>query len=183
MKPMSRNVIIEDADEISRTAIKKILEKQGFGDHLSVQAPGHKQDGPVIRLLEGKAAGPNDFTKPVRAGAVLVLSRKLMASGKVTEMVSFGRYNLNMISHELNHADGAVIRLTEKESHILRLLAVKPGVVVNRKALLEQVWQYGEGIETHTLETHIYRLRQKIEADPAKPSLLLTDTEGYKLSN
>lgn len=80
------------------------------------------------------------------------------------------------------HHDGASIRLTGKESGILLLLLQAEGGRVDRADLLDKVWGYVDGVETHTLETHIYRLRQKIEPDPAKPSLLLTDGDGYRLS-
>jgi DNA-binding response OmpR family regulator len=80
------------------------------------------------------------------------------------------------------------IRLTEKERDILLcLLAAKAqgegGGAVERRALLDRVWGYAETVETHTLETHIYRLRQKIEMDPASPQYLLTDGTGYRLAD
>src|SRR5690606_22721894 len=96
-------------------------------------------------------------------------------------VIVFGPYSLNAFSHELAGPGGKVIRLTEKESHILRLLVASGGQAVSRKRLLDDVWQYADGIQTHTLETHIYRLRQKIEDDPAQPKILLTDEAGYRL--
>jgi len=56
-----------------------------------------------------------------------------------------------------------------------------PGVV-DRKVLAKEVWGYNSGVTTHTLETHMYRLRQKIEANPRMPDLLLTDQGGYRLN-
>lgn len=75
----------------------------------------------------------------------------------------------------------AEIRLTEKERDILLTLYDAQGDAVARHALLDHVWGYASGVETHTLETHIYRLRQKIESDPAQPVLLLTRDDGYIL--
>ena len=74
-----------------------------------------------------------------------------------------------------------IIKLTEKEQDILLCLAARAGHIIDRSSLLDSVWGYSENIETHTLETHIYRLRQKIEKDPSEPVYLVTEGTGYKL--
>ncbi len=74
----------------------------------------------------------------------------------------------------------ACIQLTEKEMAILLYLRDK-NALVPKEDLLDQVWGYVEGIETHTIETHIYRLRQKIEVDPSEPKNLITLEGGYAL--
>ena len=71
--------------------------------------------------------------------------------------------------------------MTEKESSILRYLYRAGQRPVSREKLLQEVWGYNSGVTTHTLETHIYRLRQKIERDAAAPAILLTEASGYKL--
>jgi DNA-binding winged helix-turn-helix (wHTH) protein len=76
---------------------------------------------------------------------------------------------------------GTTVRLTEKERDILMKLYAQGGRIVDRQELLGQIWGYGKEIETHTLETHIYRLRQKIERDPANPQWLITEENGYRL--
>ena len=73
------------------------------------------------------------------------------------------------------------IRLTEKETSILKYLFRAGEKVVSRDVLLHEVWGYNAGVTTHTLETHIYRLRQKIERDPSNAEILITETGGYKL--
>src|SRR4029077_20773106 len=73
------------------------------------------------------------------------------------------------------------VRLTEKEVSILRYLYRAGQRLVSRETLLQEVWGYNSEVTTHTLETHIYRLRQKIERDAAAPTLLLTEASGYKL--
>jgi DNA-binding response OmpR family regulator len=76
---------------------------------------------------------------------------------------------------------GQKVRLTEKETAILKYLYRAGQKVVNRDTLLHEVWGYNSGVTTHTLETHIYRLRQKIEKEPARAELLITEGGGYKL--
>jgi hypothetical protein len=186
IRDMSMKVIIEDPNESARAALEKIYKKQGLGFEILFRASVSGSDESFIRLLsEGPDAASgksHHFTKPVRAGAVLAAAQRLAESWRTgSDYITFGGHKLNVISHELAHENGKTLRLTEKESHILRLLSASLGQTVNRKTLLEQVWQYAENAETHTLETHIYRLRRKIEADPANPSLLLTDGAGYRL--
>jgi DNA-binding response OmpR family regulator len=76
---------------------------------------------------------------------------------------------------------GKKTRLTEKETAILRYLYRAGKTPVPRDQLLTEVWGYNSGVTTHTLETHIYRLRQKIEKDPSNATLLVTEGGGYKL--
>ncbi len=73
------------------------------------------------------------------------------------------------------------IRLTEKETSILKYLYRAGSKVVGRDTLLAEVWGYNSGVTTHTLETHIYRLRQKIELDPSSAEILVTEAGGYRL--
>ena len=78
-------------------------------------------------------------------------------------------------------ASGKRLRLTEKEAAILKFLYRAGGKPVPRQILLNEVWGYNSAVTTHTLETHIYRLRQKIEPDPTNSRLLLTEGGGYRL--
>jgi DNA-binding response OmpR family regulator len=79
------------------------------------------------------------------------------------------------------NANGKKVRLTEKEAAILKYLYRAEGQIVARDKLLSEVWGYNANVTTHTLETHVYRLRQKIEANPAKAVILVTEGGGYKL--
>ncbi len=97
------------------------------------------------------------------------------------EFIALGPY-LFFAAESYLQIDDREIRLTEKERDILLALLDAKGNLVRRETLLDRVWGYASGVETHTLETHIYRLRQKIETDPARPVLLLTQEEGYSLS-
>ena len=86
------------------------------------------------------------------------------------------------VQKEVNvYKKGGKVRLTEKETSILKYLYRAGEKVISREVLLHEVWGYNAGVTTHTLETHIYRLRQKIERDPSKAELLITESGGYKL--
>jgi DNA-binding response OmpR family regulator len=76
---------------------------------------------------------------------------------------------------------GGKIRLTEKETAIIKFLLRSGEQIVSRDVLLQDVWGYNAGVTTHTLETHVYRLRQKIERDPSHAEILVTEGGGYKL--
>ena len=94
---------------------------------------------------------------------------------------NIGNYVFKPNSKILESNEGRSIRLTEKENNILNFLYKNLGNVVNRETLLHEVWGYNSKVTTHTLETHIYRLRQKIEDDPSKACFLITEPGGYKL--
>ncbi len=96
-------------------------------------------------------------------------------------MFTIGPYTVRPSAKLLVDAKGGKIRLTEKETSILKFLYRAGDKVITRDVLLHEVWGYNAGITTHTLETHIYRLRQKIEKDPANAQLLITEGGGYKL--
>ncbi|MEM9371553.1 MAG: winged helix-turn-helix domain-containing protein, partial [Pseudomonadota bacterium] len=92
-----------------------------------------------------------------------------------------GDYSFRPGAKMLTDENEKRIRLTEKETNILKFLYRAGGRTVERDVLLREVWGYNAGVTTHTLETHIYRLRQKIEPDPSNARILLTETGGYRL--
>ena len=94
---------------------------------------------------------------------------------------SIGNYIFKPNSKILESNKKRSIRLTEKENNILKFLYKHIGNIVSRETLLHEVWGYNSKVTTHTLETHIYRLRQKIEDDPSEACVLITETGGYKL--
>ena len=96
--------------------------------------------------------------------------------------IRIGPYELKVDEKSLQSENGGRIRLTEKETAILTFLHGKAARPVPRAELLKEVWGYNPAVTTHTLETHIYRLRRKIEADPANAALLLTEAGGYRLA-
>lgn len=134
----------------------------------------------------GLDSGANDYiTKPFRLGVLLARLRAHIRQHESSEDAVFtiGPYTFQPGNKLLLEEDGkGKIRLTEKETAILKYLLRAGGEVVGRDKLLNEVWGYNAGVTTHTLETHVYRLRQKIEANPGKAELLVTETGGYRLA-
>lgn len=137
--------------------------------------------GMPVRI--GADARVHSVSSPVRAGQLIAKIQNLCApdKGRARHLVFVGGA-LDTIESLWIAPDEAPLRLTEKEVDILRFLHEASGETVSREALLEKVWAYARDVETHTLETHIYRLRQKIEIDPANPVILLTRENGYAVS-
>lgn len=121
------------------------------------------------------------FKIPVKAFKIIQYLQavtKQSGGGKI----AIGTYTLHPQDYILVDGQEQAIRLTEKEAAILVCLSRQNGKPMSRQALLDDVWAYAEGVETHTLETHIYRLRQKIELDPSEPKIIQTLEDGYFLS-
>ena len=149
---------------------------------------------PVIMLTAASAdadtilgleAGADDYVaKPFRYAVLLARVRAQLRSHEQSEAAVFriGPYDFRPAQKLLVDARQRKVRLTEKETNILKYLYRAGEKPVTREELLEQVWGYNAGVTTHTLETHIYRLRQKIEADPGLSRLLITDSGGYRLA-
>ena len=132
----------------------------------------------------GLDSGANDYvTKPFRFGVLLARIRAQLRSHEASEDAVFriGPYEFRPAGKLLVDDKGKKVRLTEKETNILKYLYRSGAKAVSREELLTEVWGYNAGVTTHTLETHVYRLRQKIEPDPANARLLLTEAGGYRL--
>jgi DNA-binding response OmpR family regulator len=140
--------------------------------------------GSETDTIDGLEAGANDYvTKPFRFGVLLARIRAQLRAHEQTEDAVFqiGPYHFKPGVKMLLDAQSKRVRLTEKETSILKYLYRAGKAVVGREVLLREVWGYNAGVTTHTLETHIYRLRQKIEKDPANAELLVTEPGGYRL--
>lgn len=132
----------------------------------------------------GLDAGANDYvTKPFRFGVLLARIRAHLRSHEQSEDAVFtiGPYSFRPSAKTLLDENEKKVRLTEKETAILKFLYRAGAKTVGRDTLLAEVWGYNSGVTTHTLETHIYRLRQKIEKDPSNAEILVTETGGYRL--
>jgi DNA-binding response OmpR family regulator len=135
--------------------------------------------------VQGLEAGANDYVvKPYRFAVLLARIRAQLRSHEHSEGAVFrlGAYEFRPANKLLVDPQQRKIRLTEKETNILKYLYRAGEKPVSREELLAEVWGYNAGVTTHTLETHVYRLRQKIEQDPANARLLLTEAGGYRLA-
>jgi DNA-binding response OmpR family regulator len=154
---------------------------------------GHKMPIIMLTAADGEAdtilgleSGANDYvTKPFRLGVLLARVRAQLRQHEQSEDAVFtiGPYTFRPAAKLLVHDEkNQKIRLTEKEAAILKFLYRSGAKAVGRDVLLDQVWGYNAGVATHTLETHIYRLRQKIEEDPSQARILVTEPGGYRLN-
>ena len=158
----------------------KIMRRNGYKGPV-IMLTGQGSDSDTILGLD---SGANDYvTKPFRFGVLLARIRAHLRQHEQSEDAIFkvGPYTFKPASKILIRDDNKKIRLTEKETAIIKFLFRAGEQVVSREVLLQDVWGYNAGVTTHTLETHIYRLRQKIEKDPGHAEILVTEAGGYKL--
>ena len=157
----------------------RILRKNGFKAPI-IMLTGHDTDSDTILGLE---SGANDYvTKPFRFAVLMARVHAHLRSHGHSEDAQYriGPYTFRPSAKLLIGEASKKIRLTEKETNILKFLH-RSGETVPRETLLHEVWGYNPAVTTHTLETHIYRLRQKIESDPGRAQLLVTESGGYRL--
>jgi len=159
----------------------RLMRKQGVKCPI-IMLTGADTDADTILGLD---AGANDYiTKPFRLGILLARLRAHLRQHEQSEDATFkvGPYTFQPASKLLvENETEQKIRLTDKETNIIKFLYRAGGKVVGRDTLLDEVWGYNAGVTTHTLETHVYRLRQKIEKDPSNAQILVTEPGGYKL--
>lgn len=159
----------------------RVMRKNGFKSPI-IMLTGADSEADTILGLD---AGANDYvSKPFKFGVLLARVRAHLRSHEQSEDAVFkvGPYEFRPAVKMLVNPEDKKIRLTEKETSILKFLYRAGGKPVTRDVLLDEVWGYNSGVTTHTLETHVYRLRQKIEPDPSNASILLTESGGYRLA-
>jgi DNA-binding response OmpR family regulator len=160
----------------------RTLRKQGVKVPI-IMLTGSAEEADVVRGLD---SGANDYlAKPFRLNELLARLRAQLRSFENSEDAVFtiGPYVFRPAAKQLlEPVKNKRIRLTDKEAAILKFLYRAAGKPVARQVLLNEVWGYNAAVTTHTLETHVYRLRQKIEPDPALAKLLVTEGGGYRLN-
>jgi len=206
--PSAKPVLLVDGNEVPRHSLAEQLAREGAyavveagsaaearaaGDYLFAIIDAGIEDSeglarelrgrgrPVLVLAETENDGPHHLAKPFRLGALLArLSAALGPHGADHDRaINIGPYLFQPGAKLLTGA--RKIRLTEKETNILKFLH-SAGNAVPRETLLHEVWGYNPAVTTHTLETHIYRLRRKIEENPGEAKILLTEGGGYRLA-
>ena len=159
----------------------RLMRKAGVSSPI-IMLTGADTDSDTILGLD---SGANDYvTKPFRMGVLLARLRAQLRQHEQSEDAVFtiGPYSFRPSTKMLlDAANKKKIRLTEKETAILKYLYRAGSRIIGRETLLGEVWGYNAGVTTHTLETHVYRLRQKIERDPSQAEILVTEPGGYRL--
>jgi DNA-binding response OmpR family regulator len=161
-------------DMDGRDAVK-VMRTGGFRSPI-IMLTGHDTEADTVLGLE---SGANDYV-----AVLLARIRAHLRQHEASEDAIFtiGPYTFRPSAKLLVAPQGSKLKLTEKETAILRFLYRADSKVVTRDVLLTEVWGYNANVTTHTLETHIYRLRQKIERDPSNAQILVTESGGYKLN-
>lgn len=188
-KAQTFDMIILDVDmpDMQGTEVAQLIRSAGIATPI-VMLTGNT--GEASEIL-GLNSGANDYvTKPFRFGVLLARLRAHLRTFEQSEDAVFtiGPYSFKPATKKLTPPEDPSgrpvrdIRLTEKETNILKYLYRAGGKAVARDELLEEVWGYNSGVTTHTLETHVYRLRQKIELVKGEATLLLTQPGGYSLA-
>jgi DNA-binding response OmpR family regulator len=159
----------------------RLMRRNGVKSPI-IMLTGADTDADTILGLD---AGANDYvTKPFRLGVLLARLRAHIRQHERSDDAVFGigPYTFHPSAKMLVHNDtDKKIRLTDKEAAILKYLYRAGNRVISRDVLLDEVWGYNAGVTTHTLETHVYRLRQKIEPEPSSARILVTESGGYRL--
>jgi len=159
----------------------RLMRRNGVKSPI-IMLTGADTDSDTILGLD---AGANDYmAKPFRLGVLLARIRAHIRQHERSDDAIFtiGPYVFQPSAKQLvDNETKKKIRLTDKETAILKYLYRSGSLVVGRDVLLDEVWGYNAGVTTHTLETHVYRLRQKIERDPSNARILVTEPGGYRL--
>ncbi len=188
----------EGLEAVKRDHVDLVLLDVGLPDGDGRQVCQQMRTGglkaPIIMLtgadsesdtIQGLDAGASDYvTKPFRLGVLIARIKAQLRQHEQSDdaLFAIGPYRFRPASKLLMDPEkNRRIRLTEKETAILKYLFRAGARPIAREVLLNEVWGYNSGVTTHTLETHVYRLRQKIERNPAKAQILVTEQGGYRL--
>ena len=177
------DVIILDAGlpDMDGRGVCRLMRRNGIQVPI-IMLMGVDADADAIPGLD---AGANDYiTKPFRLSVLLARLRAHIRDHEQSDDAIFtiGPYTFQLANKLLlNTVENKTVRLTDKETAILEYLCRADDRIVDRDTLLDGVWGYNADVTTHTLETHVYRLRQKIEYDPSSAQILVTVPGGYRL--
>jgi DNA-binding response OmpR family regulator len=203
--PSAKHILLVDGNAVPRHSLAEQLAREGAYKVIEAGTPAEARQAhgyafaiidtgvpdcqslardlranvPVLLLADEDIAATDFLKKPFRLAALLAkLSAQLGPDGEDRALI-IGPYQFRPGAKLLTGA--RKIRLTEKETNILKFLHAA-GRTVPRETLLHEVWGYSPAVTTHTLETHIYRLRRKIEENPGQARILVTEEGGYRLA-
>jgi len=185
VKDQDFDLIILDVGlpDIDGREVCRMMRKTGINTPIIMLTADASEADTIL----GLDAGANDYvTKPFKFGILLARVRAHLRQHLISEDASYpvGHYVFKPGDKILTDEEtGEKIRLTEKETAILKFLKRGEGATISREKLLNEVWGYNANVTTHTLETHVYRLRQKIESDQTKAKIILTESGGYSMAN
>lgn len=182
LKELNFDIMLMDVGlpDIDGRELCRLIRRQGIKAPIIMLTA---RDGEADTIL-GLDAGANDYiTKPFKISILLARLRAHLRQHEQSDDAVFtiGPYQFRPSAKVLIAGDSRKIRLTEKETAILKYLYRAGNQIITRETLLNEVWGYNAAVTTHTLETHVYRLRQKIETDPSNADILVTVTGGYQL--
>ena len=182
LKELNFDIMLMDVGlpDIDGRELCRLIRRQGIKAPIIMLTA---RDGEADTIL-GLNAGANDYiTKPFKISILLARLRAHLRQHEQSDDAVFtiGPYQFRPSAKVLIAGDSRKIRLTEKETAILKYLYRAGNQMITRETLLNEVWGYNAAVTTHTLETHVYRLRQKIETDPSNADILVTVTGGYQL--
>jgi DNA-binding response OmpR family regulator len=177
------DLILLDVDlpDINGREVCRLLRDQGNTAPVIMLTAADSEDATIL----GLESGASDYiTKPFRFTLLLARIRAQIRAHEQSDdiVLKVGPYEFRPAGRLLVDAKGRKLRLTDKEANILKYLYRAGDKPVTREELLTEVWGYNAGVTTHTLETHVYRLRQKIETQSGQSKLLITEAGGYRLA-
>ncbi len=167
--------------DVSLSNLCKNIRQEGVRSPIILVAEELGEDGAIVAL----DAGANDYVlKPFKINVLVAKIRSNIRQFEQSEfaILRFGRFSFKPGDKILlNNSSKEEVRLTDKETAIIKLLYLSGGEVVTRATLLEEVWGYNTTLTTHTLETHIYRIRQKVGNASSGQDFIATESEGYRM--
>ena len=167
--------------DASLSNLCKNIRQEGVRSPIILVAEELGEDVAIVAL----DAGANDYVlKPFKINVLVAKIRSNIRQFEQSEfaILRFGRFSFKPGDKILlNNSSKEEVRLTDKETAIIKLLYLSGGEVVTRATLLEEVWGYNTTLTTHTLETHIYRIRQKVGNASSGQDFIATESEGYRM--
>lgn len=177
LSPVTQRLVCEQLEAVYSLVFFETIEKLMHAFQTGAVMHRLEEEDDYFVVTAGNAT--HIFSKPIRFPHLLQYLSSLVSQ----HTHQIGPYLFSPQRRLLEKVKNGrtTIQLREKETELLLFLVTAPEGYASRQTLLQHIWGFQQGMETRTLETHIYQLRQKIEANHQKPKLLLNTEEGYRL--